>query len=81
MILKFEQWLTEQRYRKDRIGDFARFFSEADEQEYFSKRSRDEHKGWADRVSRIAEPRHITNFNQAWQEYSLAKDAPPDFLD
>ena len=81
MILKFEEWLTNQQDRKDGNGDFARVLSKG---ELLSKSSRhkwDEHKGWADVVSRIPETGHIPAFNQAWQEFILAKDVEADFLD
>ena len=81
MILKFEEWLTNQLYREDRIGDFARVLSKVDHQPKFLRRNWDEHKGWADIVSRISEPGHITAFNQAWQEYILAKETAADSLD
>jgi hypothetical protein len=40
-----------------------------------SRRKPDEHKNWADIVIRIAEPGHIAVFNEAWQEFLLAKQA------
>ncbi|HLF88472.1 MAG TPA: hypothetical protein VI451_05980 [Anaerolineales bacterium] len=81
MILKFEEWLTNQQARDDRIGDFARVLSRAEYQQKFSRRRWDEHKGWAEIVSRITEPGHIPAFNQAWQEFILAKEAASDSLD
>lgn len=81
MTLKFEEWLTNQQARDDRIGDFARVLSRAEYRQKFSGRRWDEHKGWADIVSRITEPGHITAFNQAWQEFILAKEEANASLD
>ena len=81
MILKFEEWLIGQQYRNDRIGDFARLLSKVEHQPPSLKRNWDEHKGWADIVIRFTEPDRIPVFNQAWQEFILAKETPSDFLD
>jgi hypothetical protein len=54
MIPRFEQWLIDQRYRKDLIGDLARYPSMQNIEQNLSKRKSDEHKDWANIVIRIA---------------------------
>jgi len=81
MILKFEEWIINQQYREDVIGDFARVLSRVEKQPKFSRRNWDEHKAWTDIVIRITEPGHIPVFNQAWKEFILAKETATDSLD
>lgn len=81
MILKFEEWLSKQQNRQDGIGDFARVLSNAKVPTKTSRQKWDEHKGWADVVSRIPEAGHIPAFNLAWREFILAKAEEVDFLD
>ncbi|MCI0398659.1 MAG: hypothetical protein L0332_34220 [Chloroflexi bacterium] len=81
MILRFEEWLIGQQYREDLIGDFARILDTQDISHKFSRRQLDEHKSWADIVIRIGEPGHVVTFNEAWQEFLLAKQAAADTLD
>lgn len=75
MTLNFEQWLVGQQSREDLIGDLAREPSMQRIDQGPSKRKSDEHKNWADIVIRSARPEHIYVFNEAWQEYLLAKQA------
>jgi hypothetical protein len=75
MILRFEEWLTEQQSRKDVIGDFARVLDLNDIPEQFSRRKLDEHRNWADVVIKMAQPGCIDAFNSAWHEFVLAKQA------
>lgn len=75
MILRFEDWLSKQQERSDEIGDLARIPAMQDIAQQASRRKPDEHKNWADIVIRIAEPWHIAVFNEAWQEFLLAKQA------
>ena len=81
MILRFEEWLNNQQYREDLIGDFARVLDKEDIRHKFSRHKSDEHKNWADIVSRINEPGHIPAFNDAWQEFLLAKQVAKDSWD
>jgi hypothetical protein len=81
MILKFEEWLLDQQERDDLIGDLARVQSMQDVAQTFSKRGADEHKNWADIVTRITEPGHIAVFNEAWQEFLVAKQVAEEALD
>lgn len=78
MDLKFDEWLNNQQNRKDMIGDLARLPSLQDAELKSSRRKADEHKNWADIVISIAEPEHIAVFNDAWQEFLLAKQANSD---
>jgi predicted metal-dependent TIM-barrel fold hydrolase len=81
MILRFEEWLTNQQSREDLVGSLAR---EPDMQHIEHKPSRrkpDEHKNWADIVTRLDEPGRIVVFNEAWQEFLLAKLAAKELLD
>jgi hypothetical protein len=80
MILRFEEWLVDQQYREDLIGDFARDPSTQNTDRKPSKRKSDEHKDWADIVIRIAEPGYISVFNEAWQEFLLAKQSAKESL-
>lgn len=80
-ILKFEEWLIEQQYREDLIGELARMLSMQDIEHKVSKRKFDEHKTWTDIVIKIADTRYIAVFNEAWQEFLLAKLAAKDTLD
>lgn len=75
IILKFEDWLIGQQERADLIGDLALILSMQDSERKSSKRKTDEHKKWADVVIGMPEPRFISVFNEAWQEFQLAKDA------
>ena len=43
--------------------------------EHKATRRVDEHKNWTEIVIKIAEPGHIATFNEAWQEFLLAKQA------
>jgi hypothetical protein len=81
MILKFEKWLINQQYRDDLIGDLARVLSMQNTDRKPSRRRLDEHKNWAEIVIGIAEPGYIAAFNEAWQEYQLAKQTAKDSLD
>jgi hypothetical protein len=78
MVLSFEEWLINQQNREDLIGDLARAPSMYDEKHTSSRRKTDEHKNWADIVIRIAQPGYIAVFNEAWQEFLLAKQTAKD---
>jgi hypothetical protein len=82
MTLRFEDWLSTQQERKDEIGDLARIPDMQDVAQQTSKRKSDEHMEWVNVVIKIAQPGHIAVFNDAWQEFLLAKQAattePPD---
>jgi hypothetical protein len=78
MDLRFEEWLISQQERNDLIGDLARLPSLQNAELKSSRRKSDEHKNWADIVISIAEPEHIAIFNEAWQEFLLAKQADTD---
>ena len=80
MILKFETWLINQQYREDLIGDLARVLSMQNTDYKSSRRKSDEHKNWVEIVVGIAEPGYIAVFNEAWQEFLLAKQATEDNL-
>lgn len=81
MFLRFEEWLINQQYREDLIGDLARVLSTQNTYHKSSRRKPDEHKNWVDIVVRIDEPGYIPVFNEAWQEFLLAKQAAIDTLD
>ena len=81
MMLRFEDWLVEQQSREDLIGDLARYPSMQNIEQNLSKRKSDEHKDWANIVIRIPEPGPIAVFNEAWQEFLLAKQAAKESLD
>jgi hypothetical protein len=81
MVLRFEEWLTNQQYREDLIGDLARDPNMQKIDHKPSKRKSDEHKRWVNIVIGIADPGHIAVFNEAWQEFLLAKQAAKDAPD
>jgi hypothetical protein len=80
MILKFEKWLINQQYRDDLIGDLARVLSMQNIDRKLSRRKSDEHKNWVEIIVGIAEPGYIAVFNEAWQEFLLAKQSAEDTL-
>jgi hypothetical protein len=81
MMLRFEEWLIDQQERDDLIGDLARVPSMQDVQHKSSRRKPDEHRNWADIVIGMAETGYIAVFNEAWQEFLLAKQVAKDSLD
>ena len=80
MLLRFEEWLFDQQYRDDLIGDLARVLSMQNIDRKPSRHKSDEHKNWVEIVVGIAEPRYIAVFNEAWQEFLLAKQSAEDTL-
>ena len=80
MFLRFEEWLINQQYREDLIGDLARVLCMQNIERKPSRRKPDEHKNWAEIVVGIAEPGYIAVFNEAWQEFLLAKQSTEDTL-
>jgi len=81
MALKFGQWLANQQYREDLIGDLARVLCMKNIDDKPQKRRYDEHKIWVDIVVGITEPGYIAVFNKAWQEFLLAKQSVIDSID
>jgi hypothetical protein len=80
MVLRFEEWLINQEYREDLIGDLARVLSMQNTDRKPARRKSDEHKNWVEIVIGIAEPGYIAVFNEAWQEFLLAKQSAKDTL-
>ena len=81
MFIKFGEWLVDQQYREDLIGDLARLPIMQNSDQKSSRRKPNEHNTWADIVIGISQPGYIPVFNDAWQEYLLAKQAAADSLD
>lgn len=79
--LKFEEWLTGQHHREDSIGDLARVLSISNLAHKVSRRKSNEHKSWVDIILSIPEPGYIYVFNEAWQEFLLAKQSAGDSPD
>ena len=77
MTIKFEEWLINQQDREDFI-ELARVLIVRDIGLKPLKRKFDEHKSWTDIVIEITEPGYVTVFNEAWQEFLLAKQAAKD---
>lgn len=73
MILSFDEWLIDQQHREDFIGDLARVPSMQEVEHKVTRRKADEHKNWTEIVINIADPGYIAIFNEAWQEFLLAK--------
>ena len=63
------------------VGDLARVLCMQDAERISSRRKSDEHKKWADIVVRIPAPRFIYVFNEAWQEFLLAKQLATESLE
>jgi hypothetical protein len=80
IFLRFEEWLFDQYNRDDLIGDLARVLSMQNIDRKPSRRKSDEHKNWVEIVIGIAEPGYIAVFNEAWQEFLLAKQSAEDTL-
>ena len=68
-------WLKDQQSRQDAIGELARIPSMDGLKSISSKRAIDEHHSWVDIVFQMADARHVPVFNDAWQEFLLAKQA------
>jgi hypothetical protein len=81
MILRFEEWLTNQQDREDLVGNLARDPKMQNIEQKSSRRQPDEHRNWADVVISSDEPGQIAVFNEAWQEFLLAKLAAKEALD
>jgi hypothetical protein len=81
MILRFEEWLTNQQSREDLIGNLARDPNMQNIEHKPSRRKFDEHKNWADIVTGMVETGHIAVFNEAWQEFLVAKQVAEEALD
>ncbi len=80
-MLRFEDWLIDQQHREDLIGALARVPSMQDIAHKTSRRKTNEHKNWAEIVIGMADPGYIAVFNEAWQEFLLAKRAAKDTPD
>jgi hypothetical protein len=81
MFIRFEEWLGDQQYRQDLIGDLARLPIMQNVDRKTSRRKPNEHTIWADIVIGISEPGFIPVFNDAWQEFLLATQAAADSPD
>lgn len=81
MLIRFGEWLVDQQYREDLIGDLARLPIMQNGDQKSSRRKPNEHNIWADIVIGISQPGYIPVFNDAWQEFLLAKQAAADSLD
>jgi hypothetical protein len=68
----FQHWLSNQKQRQDSVGKLARAMAEVDYGYVQKRRKPDEHKKWADIVTRHGEPKHVLAFNQAWREYQIS---------
>ncbi|MCB9446696.1 MAG: hypothetical protein H6669_20885 [Ardenticatenaceae bacterium] len=71
--MTFRSWLLQQQSRADRVGKLARALSTVDYSHTPARRKDDEHKKWADIITRQGKPEHIQAFNRAWNEYLAAK--------
>lgn len=81
MTIRFDEWLNDQLHRDDYVGDLARVASKREAVPAPSRRAPDEHRIWADIVTRIVEPGYIDDFNDAWQEFLLAKQTAQESED
>lgn len=74
MTTTFQDWILQQQSRMDEVGKLARAIRVADLSYTSSRRKDDEHKKWADIITRQGQPEHIRAFNGAWDEYLAVKD-------
>ena len=81
MFIRFGEWLVDQQYRQDLIGNLARLPIIHLGDQKSSRRKPNEHNIWADIVIGISQPEYIPVFNAAWQEFLLAKQTAADSLD
>lgn len=81
MDLKFEAWLSEQQSREDEIGALARLPTVQEYEATVSKRRVDEHHSWVNFVVGILDRRQVPVFNDAWQEFIVAKKAANEVTD
>lgn len=81
IMLKFEEWLIDQQHREDSIGDLARVPGMQTLDPAISARKSDEHKNWVETIIRMEQPGYIFIFNDAWQEFLLARQAAEDTPD
>lgn len=81
MILTFGDWLINQQTRQDSIGELARVSGLQNPEIKLSRRKIDEHKNWATLVVNNVSPGYIEVFNEAWQEFLLAKQAATSSLE
>jgi uncharacterized protein YozE (UPF0346 family) len=72
--MTFRNWLLEQQSRTDPVGKLARAISTVDHNYTPPRRKNDEHKKWADIITRQGQPEHVLAFNRAWDEYQAAKE-------
>lgn len=79
--MKFEEWLIAQQSRQDLIGDLARVLSNHNGTEPTSRRKPDEHQLWADIVVRNVSSDRVFIFNEAWQEFQMAKEATRELME
>lgn len=80
MILTFGDWLNNQQDRQDNIGELARVSGLQNPELKPSRRKIDEHKNWATLVINNVSPSYIEVFNEAWQEFLLAKQVAKSSL-
>lgn len=74
--MKFHDWLAKQEERQDAVGRFARAFSDVDPSKYTRSRRRkpDEHFKWARIIVNRGKPGFVYIFNDAWNEFTQAKE-------
>ena len=73
--MKFKEWLNDQRHRNDAVGALAQATKDVSQVPLARGRQQDEHKKWAEFLTRNGTWRHVVAFNDAWQEFLLAKEA------
>lgn len=72
--MKFQQWLFEQSQREDFVGSFARDMADVELSKFAHGRGADEHKKWANVVTRRGSWRQIRAFNRVWSEFEAYKE-------
>lgn len=72
-MVTFKSWLAEQQHREDSIGALARIPSMQLVEQAKPYRKSDEHKVWTEIVIQISEAGFVDAFNEAWQEFQVAK--------
>lgn len=76
--MTFENWIANQTQRPDQVGALARVLVQIDFSTYRpSRRQSDEHKKWADLITRHGTGEQVHAFNRAWKEFLRAQEGLP----
>ncbi len=73
--MTFENWIARQAQRSDQVGELARALASIDPSNYRPPRRKfDEHKKWADLITRHGTWEQVRAFNRAWKEFTRIQE-------